>query len=611
MATLEYDISVVGLKNIDAAFAHVEKRAREANRRMMLGAQAATARGGVGGTRQAYAARAAKSSAMSAAQVEEAVAKRSAALKEKLAARTAARIVKIEADAARASATQRAALERKAALQRERSAARMARIEAASKSRQEAQSLRAKVRLESDAARRIADTAYRERAQKLSETRRSNARAAMDRTEFQGAVGRAAIGSVTSVGRAAVGTAMLGGTALIGSAIYTQGQEAFKAQQLANQAGTPTKAGEILKEAQGIQGFSGGEALAGLEQWTNITGDLEAGRGILAELGQTALATGTSLDDLAAASANAFIPLKDAIPDAKARMEALRNTIRATAGMGAVGAVEIKDLASEMAGLAAQAGKFAGGPEAVMRQSVAMAQAARQRGGADSAAEAVTSVARFGSDVMTKQKELRRMGVEVFTDKGHTKLRSQKDIMVDVLEKTHGDLGKIGELFGERSIRAVQGFSPLYNQAEAAKKGSGKAAVLAEFDRLEKSTLSDKDVNERAEALMKSPSMQFKETMKDLNAQLGTEFIPIVGEMVKALKDATPQIVAIGKAAAGIAGWAVKNPYEGVGALIAAKVSAEVASAAIGASVSKAREQALGGSAGLKLGAISIGAAIA
>lgn len=594
MATLQYQIDVIGVRAVDQAFAHVEARARRANRAMMLGAQQAASvtgiRGGVA-ARVGSTARGARTAAMSQAQIEAEVAKKSAALKEKLAARTAARIAKIETQMAAKTAAEKEALERRAEAARVRHAQRLARIEAASRARMAASTAKEEARAAMRESARAARAKEQEARAELSRLRAMNAAQVASRTRFGSAVGQAAIGGVTSVGKAAIGAAAIGGTALLGNALYTQSQESFRARQLANQAGTPERFNEILSGAQQIQGFTGMEALNALGSWTDLTGDLKAGEGILKELGATALATSTNMDELAAAAGNAFIPLNDSIPDADERMKALKTTIRAMAGMGAVGAVEIKDLASEMAGLAAQATKFEGGAEQVMRQSVAMAQTARQRGGASSAAEAVTSVARFGSDVLTKQSDLRAMGVEVFTDKSHTQLRSQKAIMADVLEKSGGDLGKIGEIFGERSIRAVQGFSPLYTMAEKKKKGSGRAAVMAEFDRLEKATLSDDAVKERMASIMESPSMQFKETMKQINAKLGTEMLPVFVDLVKAFKDALPAIIDFGKGAAhatgAIVGWASKNPFSGMSAILSAAIVKEIAAARISDAISK------------------------
>jgi hypothetical protein len=679
MAVLQYDLSVTGTQAVDAAFAHVEARARRANRliaregakasgagrAVSRGAAAAVAgeaamgapvprwwarqqvpmvptsagrwgrgnpagaaqgpaerrRGGPGATAMAGAAtRATGRQAAAAADLadlpgqrpltradsarEQAMEARHAERVARIRERSGARVAKLEEAAAKKSGREREAAEKRAAAAAERSRQRLERITSQSQLRQQQRAEAAARRLELEKDRHSKRRVEAEARAQLAAARHARIAAERQGMATRSATARAALGSVATLGRSAATFAAIGGTALVGNAVYKRSQDISVSQRLANQAGTPERQAAILEGATKVQGFTTTESLSALEKWTDVTGDLPAGEKILGELGATALATGTQLDELAAAAANAFIPIKDSVPDAVGQMQALKNIIRATAGMGAVGAVEVKDLASEMAGLAAQAPKFAGTTEEVMATAVAMAQATRQRGGAASAPEAVTSVERFGSDVMNKQAKLRAMGVEVFTDDSHTKLKGQKDLMTEILDKTGGDLGKLGDIFSERSIRAVQGFAPLYNQAEKKEKGSGKAAVLAEFARLEKATLTDESQRARVSAIMQTPEMQLKETFKALNKDLGAEFIPILQELVKSLQDATPNIVAMGKAAAGVARFFVENPFAGVGALVSGAIVKEVVAARIGAAISGSI--AKGGGLDLKLAGAAI-----
>jgi hypothetical protein len=525
--------------------------------------------------------------------------------------RSAQRVAKLEEAASRKSGRERERAEKRAAQVAERHRQRLERITSQSQLKQQQRAEAAARRLELDKDRHAKRRAEYEARAQLAAARHARIAAERQGMATRSATARAALGSVATLGRSAATFAAIGGTALVGNAVYKRSQDISASQRLANQAGTPERQAAILEGATKVQGFTTTESLSALEKWADVTGDLPAGEKILGELGATALATGTQLDELAAAAANAFIPIKDSVPDAVGQMQALKNIIRATAGMGAVGAVEIKDLASDMAGLAAQAPKFAGTTEEVMATAVAMAQAARQRGGAASAPEAVTSVERFGSDVMNKQGKLRALGVEVFTDDSHTKMKGQKDLVTEILDATKGDLGKLGDIFSERSIRAVQGFAPLYNQAEKQQKGSGKAAVLAEFARLEKATLTDSSQRERVSAIMQTPEMQLKETFKALNKDLGAEFIPILQDLIESLRRATPNIVAMGKAAADVARFFVDNPFTGLSAIVSAAIVKEIMAAQISASMSNASRAATGFGAQLAAATLVITAAAA
>jgi hypothetical protein len=611
MIPLNYDINVIGVDKIKSALRSVEQGVRAHNARVKNDVDRAAA-----------------------------VRSRSASAEARSASTT-----KRDLAAAAMAAQKRAVTEERLADRAEQSRRRAERLaEGAERRRQrasealEASRNKALLRSRKDALRDDADKARREKqiaeAEDKAKSRviekQRRAQAESDRYS-QRLLGRADAYTQTTRRMAgiAMGTLAVTGGALLASGVATELDERAQASKLANQAGAPERKAEILAKVRSkdLVGTSGAEAMAGLGSWMDLTGDLDTGLGILKELNDVALSTNVSLQDLGSAAGNAFIPLKDSIDDPKKRLEALKQTIRGMAGMGTVGAVEIKDLASEMAGLAAQATKFQGGPEEVMRTSVAMAQAARQRGGATSAAEAVTSVARFGSDVLTKQADLRQIGVEVFTDTSRTQMRAQKDIMADVLVKSGGDLGKLNAIFGERSIRAIQGFSPLYTAAEQksaalrksgdktapAKGAAGRAAVMAEFGRLESSTLSDERIRAAKASRMQDADVQFKEVMKELKYTVGAELLPVLTQLIPELAKLGPIAKDAAVGLGHIITWFSQNPRLGIGAVVGAAIVKDVAAAELGKAVSSAIAQnnklSIGGVTAIT-GSFVVGAAV-
>lgn len=588
MALLQYDISVVGLRNVDAAFAHVERRARASNARLA---------GGGPSSPVATAARATGNETRAREQSE----RRMAASRE----RTARRIAQLERSAAVATEKEREAIRKRSeasiarAQQRQmviESAhrTRMARAEAASKARQELTEQKRLWRAEEAEARR-----------KLAMTRAARLSRENESARFQSAVGARALGAVGSVGRAALGTAVIGGTALVGNALMTQSGEATKASQLANQVGDPSRKGEILAQAQSYTGFTGGEVLDSLKAWTEKTGDMQAGLDIMREMSELALATGTNLEDMGRSAGAMFNPLADAIEDPKERLEALKRTLRMYAGAGAIGTIELENMATEGAAFAAQASRFAGGPEETMKVLNAAAQAAARRGGAENAAEAATALGRFGSDVITKQKKLKDdLGIDIFTDSSKTQMRGYGDLIKEVISKSGGRLDVIGDIFGERGAKMVQGFQPLYAEAERKKKGSGAAAVQAEFDKYLNATLTDQQIKERVASRTEDPDIQFKETMKELNAELGSAFLPIMQDLVKALRATTPEIVAVGKGAAAVAQFMLSNPFGSMSGIVTAALVKEIAAARIGDAIANSMKS--GANFDLKLAGAAI-----
>jgi len=425
----------------------------------------------------------------------------------------------------------------------------------------------------------------------------------LDRRAIAGAVtgriGRSMSNTLSGVGSMAVGALGIGGTIAAGSAISTQISESARASQLANQAGKPEIKGQLLREAQGTKGFTGMEALEGMGSFVDVTGDLDAARAALPELAQLSLATGAALNDLGAAAGNAFIPLADKIKDPQARMKALLTTMRAIAGQGSVGAVEVKDLAVEMAGLAAATNKFTGDPAALIKSVGAMAQAARQRGGAGTAAEAVTSVSRFVADIAGDPKKFEKAGIKIGTrDKAGalTQLDDPQEIMVRMLRQTGGDLGKVSDLFGVYAERAVAGFSPLYSQAEAAnmalpedkrqaRGAAGEKAVRDEFSRLLAAELSPEQQAKRAASRLEDPDLQFKEAMKAFNSAIGSELLPVLTRLIPEFTKLLPSLTRAAELFASFVESAAKDPLSAVFKLIAAKMLFDLTSAGIGAAV--------------------------
>lgn len=442
---------------------------------------------------------------------------------------------------------------------------------------------------------------------------------------FAGAVG-GSVKKVVGIGAnaLALGGGLLGGIGAAG-AVESEIELRGKASELANQARRPEIKGDLAREAKGLQGFTGMQALGALEQFTNITGDLDTARQLLPELGKLALATNADIGELAATAGNAFIPLSDQVKDPTERLRQMKDVMAALAGQGAVGAVEIKQLATYFAGLAATSNRFVGDKAGLLKTMGAITQAARQRGGAADAAEAVTATERFSSDVITKSAKLAKIGVDVFSDKSHTQLADPQEIITRVLEKTKGDLTKVGDIFGERGIRAIQGFSPLFVEAEKRKPGNGREAVAAEFKRLLSAQFSSADIERGAKSRLADDDKQLQESVKRFNDAVGTRLLPVLERLIPKFEEMIPKIADVAGVLADFASNVINNPIPNIGLLIAGKVAADLASAAIGEVVAAGMAKlfalaagsnaiggaasALGAGANLAGGALGLGAA--
>jgi len=435
--------------------------------------------------------------------------------------------------------------------------------------------------------------------QQLRQAERAQSRAQSLRERTAQGIGR---GAATSVARGIGTVARIGGTALAlaggfsaAGALEDQISIRRAASQLAISGGAPGEKEKLAKEAQGVRGFTGAETLGAMQGFVEKTGDLGAARALIQDIGKLSLATSADFGEMGSAAGQAFNVIRDTIKDPKEQIRAVNDVMRTLAAQGNLGAVEIKDMATELAGLGAATRKFEGGPVELLKTVGAMAQASVARGGAASAPEATTAVTRFAQDIVQNQKGFAARGVNVFSDKSHTKLRGPEDIMLDIIEKTGGDLTKINELFGVYAERAVGGFSPLFIEAERKKKGSGRQAVKDEYAKFKDAGLTDTQITERAATRLEDPDLQIKEATKAFNAAVGTELIPVVTRLLPKFTEAIPAIANMTTSVAKVAEYLLQNPFKGIGLVIAASVAKDVAAAGLGSLFQRLLSGAVGG----------------
>lgn len=569
MALLEYDFKIVGASAIDRAFASIERRAIQHNRKLAQTFAQPVGRRSIGAS--------ASSGAGSAIVAE----RRLASESERLARRESAARMREEQKLARWRQT----------LQN-----RYWHNEAMRRNREDAAATRAAARM---------------------------------RARTVGTAARSIRGTLGAVG-ATAGTALaIGGSFAISGAVSQHMREIAAASRLANQANRPEIKGQLLREAQGVKGFSGEQTLGALEAFYTPTGDLDAARAAAQDLGKLALATGTDFGEMAGAAGAAFNVIRDSIKDPQKRLEALKEVMGTLTEQGSMGAIEIRDMVTELKGLGAASRKFEGGPVELLKSMGAMAQAAVARGGAASAAEATTAVTRFAADLTKSpaQKALRGMSVDIFADKGKTKLKDPREIMADILGATRGDLTKIEAVMNAESAKVLAGFSPMFldaaKKAESEAKAGGKSdketrqagrdagrdALLAEFNRFANAKTSQESIDKRAASRLSDPDLQYEEEIKKFRHAIGSELLPQLTRMVPAIAEATPKITALIKSIT----WVIdKFGILGtLGGVIVAKVTADIAAARIGDAITRAvlgGGGGIGGAAGGMLGGAGGGA---
>ena len=372
-----------------------------------------------------------------------------------------------------------------------------------------------------------------------------------------------------------------------------------------------------VKSAANAVALSYGDALEGLQKYVAKTGDLESGRLILADMGKLARATGTSFADMVDAAGD----VGNALGNVDNKASKVRSVMMAIAGQGKVGAVEIKDLAKQMAKVGAASGIFRGGAEGNMVTLGAMVQKTRESGGAASATQAATSAMSF---LNLFSKEARVKQYEKFTgrkafDKDN-KLTGPEELVLEMLRGTQGDNLKMGKIVADSGARRfTRGFEKTYREGGGGKmvdfdpktmpsmaKGfaqlgangtyqvqAGLVAVAKEFDRLRQATLTETNL---ADAFAKSmntaeaKTQKFNNRMQDIADKLVDRVLP---QMEKLGESALAIVGAFGD----VAVWLAENPF----AAIPAALGLAIAKAGIEQSIRAGIEnvfKAMSGNAG-------------
>lgn len=392
----------------------------------------------------------------------------------------------------------------------------------------------------------------------------------------------------------------IGGAFARNTALETQATQLSNSGYQAGQAGPngqrvdPRELIAQARQTAGALGVSPEQALDALAQFQKLSGDLNQGRQQLAAMGQLAAATGSDLGEMAAAYANVANGLGD-VENKAAMTEAVMRTI---AGQGKLGAVEISDMATQMARVAASAGAFSGNKATNIQKMGALVQIARASGGAPSAAEAARSVVGFSS---TFKKSARldafqsATGGSAFADETHTSLKDPIQLIKESLLATKGDLQKMNAIFMDVvGARAVSGLTNEFNSAGGGQAGIAK--VDAMVDRMMDAQLKQTEIDEsakRASETAAAKAARFQNQLDMIAERTATKLIP-------ALEKAGPSLLKFADVLGKVSTWALENPKSA----IAVAITASIARAGIESTLRSGIERLITGGGGERAGKI-------
>lgn len=331
--------------------------------------------------------------------------------------------------------------------------------------------------------------------------------------------------------------------------------------------------------------FDPTKMLAGYAQFQAKTGDTVTASAGLERFAKLAKAFNVELDDMISAAGEISSKLEASFEPGEARAKKTYEILKLLTAQGQEGAVEIADLAKETARLGGGAGFFKGDIGTTIGHLGALAQLARQTGGANSSADSARAVAAFVTTLKTpaRRDAFKKHGVE-FTDAEGSFL-DPLTIIKNALRATNGDTEAMNEMF-----KSSLGTKPVDALAKEYKAGGGGAGGLEAVDRLWAKftrTASEDVIGENAQRAMgttESKAQLFQNKLDAITASLAERVLP-------AFEKLAPKAEQVMNAFADLVTYVSNHS----GQAITLALVGSIAKAAIGPAISKALVDTIAG----------------
>lgn len=290
--------------------------------------------------------------------------------------------------------------------------------------------------------------------------------------------GKAVAGSAVKAARTVtLGAAAIGTAALLSAASNVREFEEGLTRLGISAGKTPAQMSvfrDQIRAASRETGIASNEILGGAKAYVELTGDIDGAMKQARLFARVTQASGSQMADVASTAA----ALQDSLKIDPSQMEAAFSALMV---QGKAGAVELKDMAGEMASLAPTMTGFAGGTGLQgLRELGAALQVTRK--GFGSASEAATGMVSLTTSLKKHADKFQGAGVKLFTtDRNGVKtFRNFRDIVREIgASKLAKDPTKLAKAFG--SVEALRAFTELNRNAalydELIEKGNDVGGV--------------------------------------------------------------------------------------------------------------------------------------
>lgn len=296
---------------------------------------------------------------------------------------------------------------------------------------------------------------------------------------------------------------------------------------------------DSVTKASNETGIGRDKILDGANAFVTLTGDMKTAKesaGLFAKIGQ---ATGTSIDDVAAASAAA----SQNLGVTSSEFEQLFDTMT---GQGKAGAIELKDMAAELSTLAPQWAQFAGGKGLRGARELGAAMQVVKKGFGGDAGETTVGIQNFLTAVQKKGDRFKDLGVGSFFTKTKDGKRDLKGIfeIVDQISKKNLGKDQLVKAFG--SVEAYRAYLQLRDNRE-------------ELDKLSDATQYAGTIQRDFNTYMDSSSGKLAKAWENMKNAIASTFTPErIQAFAQAMEDLADKVKPVadflGKAADALGG---------------------------------------------------------
>lgn len=312
-----------------------------------------------------------------------------------------------------------------------------------------------------------------------------------------------------------------------------------------------------VSQSQGIAGYNSFIAKGGTEG-AKVIAD------IAPTLAKLANSSGADFNELAGTAGDIFAKDKTLSADQ------INDVMKSLVSQGREASVEMKDLAEYSSRITSASAGQGGDLIKNIKENAALAQLARSKGNAASAAEATESVKDVSADVHKSKanKLFAQYGIKT-TDKDGRDL-SYANIIGDSVSATHGNKDILQKMWGESSMKVVGGYTNTFLEEKAKQKANGASDKDAEtagrkaadkfIDDLTQQQISDAKLNEENAKIMETNSKRLEKAFLDLGLQVEAHLFPAFTKLIPVLEQALPYIGRMLEGFVSLSEFLVANP---------------------------------------------------